>query len=164
MLCKADIYQLTAALSALLLGMLVYLFERPAESVYLFTLFPISPASHFNMFGLFGHWLPSLVHSYAFILLTVVAVGNHSKVIFYSCLFWMAIGWLFEWGQHPDIAIKLEANIQQWFPETPLLETTANYFQYGTFDPLDLLATFFGTVAAWATNQWSQNTASGNEV
>ena len=53
-----------------MLELWIYLFERPADSVYLFTVYPYSPDLHFSFFGVAGRWLPSLVHTYTFILLT----------------------------------------------------------------------------------------------
>lgn len=160
---KAETYQLVAALSALLLGLLVYLFERPAESVYLFTVFSSSPIQHFDVFGIIGQWLPSLVHTYAFILLTVIAVGNGPRIIFASSLFWMGIGWLFEWGQHPAVSVLLVKHIPEWFSSIPLLQNSANYFQYGAFDPMDLLATLAGVLAAIKTYQLTQPKEYGHE-
>lgn len=162
--CKAEIYQLTAALSALLVGLMVYLFERPAESVYLFAVLSYSPIQHYDLFGVIGQWLPSIVHTYAFILLSVIAVGNGPRIILRSSFFWVGIGWLFEFGQHPTISTKLATYIPEWFSWIPLLENGANYFQYGTFDPLDLLATLAGAFAAWTTYQMTRQKGCSNET
>lgn len=164
MRCKAEIYQLAAALSAILVGLMVYLFERPAESIYFFALVSYSTIPNYGLLGVIGQWLPSLVHTYAFILLTVITVGNGSRVIFISSLFWMGIGWLFEVGQHPTISAQLIKNIPEWFSGIPLLENIANYFQYGTFDPLDLLATLAGAVAAGKTYQITRQRSCSHET
>ena len=161
---KAETYQLIAALSALLLGLLVYLFERPAESVYMFAVFSYSATHHFDLFGIIGQWLPSFVHTYAFILLTVIVVGNGPRIIFISSLFWVGIGSLFEWGQHPTVSAQLVKHIPDWFSGIPLLENSVNYFQFGTFDPMDLLATLAGALAAYKTYQLTQNKESSYEA
>jgi hypothetical protein len=161
---KVEAYQLAAALSALLLGLLVYLFERPAESVYLFSIFSYSSTQHYDLFGIIGQWLPSIVHTYAFTLLTVIAVGNGRRIILTSSIFWVGIGWLFEWGQHPTVSAQLVKHIPEWFSGIPLLENSANYFQYGTFDPVDLLASLAGALAAWVTYQLTQNSECGHET
>jgi hypothetical protein len=149
--CKANIFQLAAALSALVLGLLVYLFSRSAESIYLFTAFSVFPTQQYDLFGVIGYWLPSFLHTYAFILLTVISIGNGPRIIITCSLFWVAIGCLFELGQHPTVSTLLVKYFPEWFSGIPLLENSANYFQYGTFDPLDLLATLTGALAAWAT-------------
>ncbi|PSW00648.1 hypothetical protein [Photobacterium lipolyticum] len=51
--CKAKTYQLAAALSALLGGLMVYLLERPAESIYLFALFSYSYSPDYDLLGAF---------------------------------------------------------------------------------------------------------------
>lgn len=162
--CKAEIYQLAAALSALLGGLILYLFARPAESIYLFALFSYSHFPDYNLLGVFGQWLPSLVHTYAFILLTVIAVGNGPRIIFISSLFWVGVSWIFELGQHPAISARLMKHIPPWFSEIPFLENSANYFQRGTFDPLDLFATLIGAFAAWLTYQITRRRSHNDET
>ena len=156
MLYKTEIQQFLAALSALVLGLWIYLFERPADSVYLFTVYSYSPDLHFSVFGVVGQWLPSLVHTYAFILLTALAVGSNTRIIVTSAMFWVLIGWLFELGQYPSISVELVEHIPAWFSRIPLLENVGDYFQYGTFDPMDLLATLVGALAAYTTYQLIQ--------
>ena len=153
---KAQICLSLAALSALVLGLCVYLFERPADSVYLFTVFSFSPAHHFSFSGFIGQWLPSLVHTYAFILLTALAVGINTRVVLASATFWLLISWLFELGQYPSFASEIVEHLPVWFSSIPLLENVSGYFRYGTFDPMDLFATLAGAVAAYTTWQLIQ--------
>lgn len=153
---KAQICLSLAALSALIVGFCIYLFERQADSVYLFTVFSFSPAHQFSFSGVIGQWLPSLVHTYAFILLTALAVGINTRVMLASAMFWLLTGWLFELGQYPSIAAELVEHIPAWFSGIPLLENVGAYFQHGTFDPMDLLATLVGAVAAYTTWQLIQ--------
>jgi hypothetical protein len=155
--CKATILQSAAALFALLVGLLFYILSRPADSVYLFTLFSYSPTHYSNLFGVVGEWLPSFIHTYAFILLTVLVVGSGPRVIIISSLFWVGIGWLFEWGQHTVVSVHLVTHMPEWFSTIPVLENSANYFLYGTFDPLDLAAVVVGALAAWLTHRLAQN-------
>jgi len=161
---KAQICLSLAALSALVLGLCIYLFERPADSVYLFTVFSFSPAHHFSLFGAIGQWLPSLVHTYAFILLTALAVGINTRVVLASAMFWLLIGWLFELGQNTSISIDLVEHLPVWFSSIPILENVGAYFQHGTYDPMDLLATLAGAVAAYATWQLMQKTGKDHET
>ncbi|MDH5527020.1 MAG: hypothetical protein OEY97_06880 [Nitrospirota bacterium] len=103
---------LTAGSAALLLGALVYLSARAPGS---------SPAALGWLPPLSSFWtpllgqFPSLLHAFAFTLLTTVLLGTR-RVIF-SALLWAGIDAAFEIAQHPVIGGV-----------------------GGTFDPLDLLA------------------------
>ena len=163
MLCKANILQFAAASVALLLGLLVYLLSRSAESVYLFSAFSYIPAQHYDFLGTIDLWLPSLIHTYAFILLTVIAIGNYPQAIRISSFFWVASGWFFELGQHPTASLLFVKYIPDWFYGIPVLENSANYFMHGTFDHFDLIATFIGALAAWATYRLIENNGHDNE-
>ena len=164
MLCKANMFQLAAALFALLLGLLFYLLSRPADSIYLFTVFSYAPSQSFDFSGLIGQWIPSFIHTYAFILLTVIAIGNSPRVILVSSIFWVVVGWLFELGQHPSNSILIVEYIPEWFSGILILENTASYFLHGSFDTLDLLATVAGALAAWATYQITRQKECSHET
>ena len=163
MLTKAETYRLTAAFSSLAVGCSVYLFDRP-KSIYLFSAFPYLSPKHYGLFGTIGQWLPSAVHTYAFILLTVVSLGNSRRIVVNSSIFWLVAGWLFECGQYPAVATRLVNHIPGWFAGVPLLEDLTSYFRHGTFDPMDLFATLVGALAAWATCQLTINVERGHEA
>lgn len=148
---RAEKIQLFAALLALITGLLVYLSGRPPAHVYLFGGFSVDAIQNTLAIGATGQWLPSFIHPYLFILLTALAIGPGTGVLLANCLFWSSMGWLFELGQHPALSASLAARIPEWFSTIPLLENSSNFFVHGTFDPLDLVATAAGTLAAWAT-------------
>lgn len=138
------------ALTALGVGILVYLLDRSPEHVYF-----LSPAaswmpSHEAWLGPLGGWLPDFVHVYAFALLTA-AVVPQPKAVLPICAFWLVVDVLFELGQYPPFAGQIAGAIPTWFQEVPILDNTAAYFLQGVFDPWDLLAIFLGTLAAYLT-------------
>lgn len=143
-------------LAALVLGALVYVLDRPAQSFLSqgLSLAALTP----NVFGVVGHTLPTLVHVFGFCLLTAALLAGGKKTALAVCLGWFLVEAAFELGQHPALAPALPALIPSWFGDLPILNTTGSYFIYGTFDPLDLLAIAFGALAAYVviqrTSRW----------
>ena len=146
---KSRIYQTLAAISALIVGLSIYLFDRQPETVYF-----ISNRFSFDgdtkpIFGIIGNYLPAFLHVYAFILLTAVVFAQSHRHILIICVGWLAVDSLFEIGQINLIAEAITVHIPGWFAGIPFLENTANYFLLGTFDTLDLLSIAAGTLAAY---------------
>jgi len=135
------------ALATLVLGVFVYILDRPAATVYLLP-HALSFAGHHRWFGSLGGHLPEFIHVYAFILLTM-ALG--SARVATACAFWWTVDTLFEIGQHPAIAPHIAAWLPGWFHNLPILDNTASYFLHGTFDPGDLVAIALGTIVAYLT-------------
>ena len=143
--------QLVAAAIALAVGVAVYLLDRNPGSVYFMTHWMVPDERVGTSFGAIGNYLPTFVHVYAFILLTVVftaATRAHALAI---CLFWLAIDSLFEFAQMPVIAQRIAGSISGWFGGIPFLENTSAYFLAGTFDLLDLCSIAAGALAAYVT-------------
>ena len=139
-----------AAGSALAIGILVYLFDRRADVYFL----PEALSASNNLpalFGILGHSLPSLLHVYAFILLTAACLPRGRAWALAACLSWFAIECLFEAGQHPRLRNLVVSRIPEWFDGVPLLEASRNYFLNGIYDPLDIAASAAGAAAAWLT-------------
>jgi hypothetical protein len=136
--------------ATLLLGLLVYLMDRPADQVYFLWRSGLSASSSGLLPGLLGRAgksLPALLHVLALILLTAGVLGARRR----GCLA-IAVGWLltdaaFEIGQ--GYGGGLSAHIPGWFQGIPLLEAVGGFFRYGTFDPLDLAATGLGAVVGY---------------
>lgn len=141
-------------LLALVIGCLVYLFDRVPESVYLLgAAFPHWQDGQ-NVFGFIGNHLPSFTHVFGFILLTSAILAGGRKTTLIISMAWCGIDMLFEGGQHPDAAAWLAPRVPDWFKPIPFLENTGPYFTQGTFDVLDLLAITLGTVAAYLMIRW----------
>jgi hypothetical protein len=143
--------QTAAAVTALLIGVFVYLLDRQAESVYFMSSWMALGDSMSPFFGTIGDQLPTFVHVYAFILLTMVVASPSRGYVLYICLFWLVLESLFELAQITVIAHWITSHIPEWFSGIPLLENTAAYFLGGTFDVVDLCSIAAGTLAAYLT-------------
>jgi hypothetical protein len=136
-----------AALSPLLLamGLLIYLTARPPGSAA-----ALPPEWHRpSVTAVYllreAGWLPSLLHPWAFGLLSA-AVATSRPWQLGACIAWGGANLLFEVGQHPALAEPLTQAFGAWPPATAL----TRYFASGAFDPADLAAAAAGTVAACA--------------
>ena len=122
---------LLAALAgwALTLGGLVYLTQR-------------------HGFGAAGAWLPSLVHPFAFGLLTALALPATWRQA--GCAAWGAVNGVFELGQHPSVGAPLAEALQAGLGGSAPVSLLADYFVLGSFDGRDLAAAVLGALAAAA--------------
>lgn len=139
------------AISALCIGVLVYMFDRHTESIYFLPDWLSFKSTTGSFFGAIGNYLPTFIHVYAFILLTTaVAVPSITSIV-PVCLSWFALDSLLEVAQFGSIARWIATHTPDWFTGIPLLENTASYFMLGTFDVLDLVSIAAGTLAAYIT-------------
>jgi hypothetical protein len=139
------------ATGALSVGVLVYVLDRQAEFVYFLPAWLSLHTQAGSIFGSIGDYLPTFIHVYAFILLTViVAVPVITKLI-PVCLAWFTLDTLFELAQIDAIARWIAMHTPSWFNGIPFLENTADYFLMGTFHVFDLASIAMGTLAAYLT-------------
>lgn len=139
-------------LTALLLGTLVYLIDRPPGETALpdsLNLYGHVP----TLFGAVGQNLPAFAHVFAFSLATAALLGNGRYVALGASATWFIVNLAFELGQHPAIAPGLVQLIPARFENIPILARTQGYFLYGTFDLLDLLFIALGALAAYLVMQ-----------
>ena len=142
---------LTLAVSALCVGVLVYVFDRQAEFVYFLPSWMSLYCEQCGFFGNIGNYLPTFIHVYVFILLTaVIAVPCIARLI-PVCLLWLVIDSIFEIAQLNLIAKWIGSHTPTWFNNIPFLENTTSYFLLGTFDVLDLVSITIGAIAAYLT-------------
>jgi hypothetical protein len=95
---------------------------------------------------------PAFIHVFAMTLLMAALLRPRDAAPQFAtaglAAGWVVVNWLFELGQHrniaPVIAARLDAACGPW----RVCAATANYFTYGTFDVLDLLAAALGGIAA----------------
>jgi len=136
-------------LAALSIGLMVYLSDRAPDSAFLLQVIggksPFSEASH--LFGPISGQLPAFLHVFAFALLTTGVLGCGTRGALFVCLFWLIVDVLFEVGQVAGNPVV--GNHSGAFNTTFGSEVVGNFFRFGTFDPLDLLAMALGAVAAW---------------
>lgn len=139
------------ALGALGIGVLVYVFDRQPEFVYFLPAWLSLHDITSGIFGSIGNYLPTFLHVYVFILLTVIiAVPSLAKLV-PVCLAWFTLDTLFEVAQLNPIAHWIGTHTPGWFNDIPFLENTAKYFIIGTFDTLDLLSIAIGAFTAYLT-------------
>ena len=154
---RSTVIQGATAIGALADGVLVYLLDRQPTSVYFIPDW-VALANNLNpIFGEIGHYLPTFIHVYVFILLTTIIVAPSSAWIISICAAWFVVDSLFELAQFTPIDQWIAGNVPDWFTGIPFLENTSAYFIAGTFDVLDLLSIAAGTAAAYLTIRITQN-------
>lgn len=139
------------AFGALSIGVLVYVLDRQAEFVYFLPGWLSLHTQVGSVFGSIGDYLPTFIHVYVFILLTVIVAVPAIIRLIPVCLAWFTLDTLFEIAQLNPIAQWIGSHTPGWFSGVPFLENTADYFLMGTFDTLDLLSIAIGTLAAYLT-------------
>ncbi len=152
---KPEWVQFYAAAGVLTAGVLVYLLDRPSNSLYFvpdsWSISDRTPA----IFGAIGRYLPTFAHTFAFILLTTAVMAPTRKAALGICAAWLSVESLFELAQSDAISANIARNVPAWFSDWPLLDNVAVYFVNGRFDPLDLVSIAVATGAAYLTMLYS---------
>jgi hypothetical protein len=139
--------ELLVGTMVLLLGVLVYVLDRPADAAPFFG--PISVDHVFpGAFGPIGQSLPTFAHTFSFSVLTAVWFGGQRRICIAPCLAWFAIDTVLEVGQYPAVAERLVHFIPGWFDRLPILSQANGYFLAGIFDPWDLFSIAAGAISA----------------
>ena len=142
--------QVFVGLTALLLGSLVYLVDRPPDQTYFIYISGLNISLYNtlpNIFGAIGNSLPAFIHVFAFILITAGLLGCRKKGSLIICLSWLLVDGAFELGQ--KFNTWSSSAIPGWFTGIPFLENTESYFLKGTFDFVDIVAIALGSVTAY---------------
>ncbi len=139
---------------SLALGVLVYALDRSGTTYFLPSW--LSRDAGPAVFGQLGRHLPTFVHPFAFVLITVAVLRPPPRLLPAICMTWFAIEFAFELGQLASFGEHIAAAVPEWFEDTPLLGATSNYFSRGTFDPLDVLAIGLGVVGAYCVVRQSK--------
>ncbi|MCK4588150.1 MAG: hypothetical protein KAU29_12435 [Gammaproteobacteria bacterium] len=156
---QPEVLQITAAIGALCIGVLVYVLDRQVEYIYFLPGWLSLESQIGGFFGSIGNYLPTFIHVYALILLTAaVAVPSITKLI-PVCLAWFTLDSLFEVAQLNPIAQWIGNHTPIWFSGIPFLDNTADYFLMGTFDVFDLLSIATGALVAYLTIVFSTRRA-----
>lgn len=148
---KPGVVQVIAAVVALLLGVMIYLSSRDPQQVYFLRYIPFLQQGESHGPSLISDFFPSLLHTYAFILLTVAVLAASLAQTRIICLFWVFIECLFEAGQHETVANQISGQLKVWLADIPLLQYAQEYFVNGTFDVLDMIAITLGAGSAYIT-------------
>lgn len=143
-------FQIQIGLLVLLIGVFVYLADRPPGDTYFVSRSPfgISLYQVFpGFFGSIGRNLPAFAHAFAFIVITAGWMACDKKGYGIIALGWFLVDGAFEIGQrHGTIVMEY---VPGWFNGIPFLENTQNFFRRGTFDWMDLLAVLAGSISAY---------------
>jgi hypothetical protein len=135
------------ALLALAIGVVVYLYDRGGTAYFVPAW--LTRDAPLPIFGAVGKHLPTFVHTFAFIVITAVALWPWPRLLPAICAAWVAIECAFEFGQAQPLGERLAAATPWWFDGVPFLEAAPTYFTSGTFDWLDVLAIGLGAMSAY---------------
>ena len=135
----------------LVVGAVVYLLDRGADNVYFLPGSLATGGDRPGVFGALGLWLPSFLHTFAFILMGAAVLAPLLRRPWLPCLVWSAVEVLLEIGQHDPMARGLALLVPDFFESLPVLEATKSYFLLGAFDYGDLVAIALGATAAYVT-------------
>ena len=135
--------QVGAAGLALVLGGLVYALDRGGLPQA-----QLAGAMAAPWFGAVGGWLPSLVHPFAFSLITAALRAPGAPPAYAACAAWGLVNVAFELGQHPRVGPALAARLESAFGPSGVAGALADYFSHGRFDSADLAAAVAGAAAA----------------
>jgi hypothetical protein len=141
--------QVIIGMISLVLGLFVYVIDRPPDQTYFIykagmdiSLYGTLP----RIFGQIGNSLPSFLHVFSFTLITAGILSCTKRGYLLICLSWFLVDCTFEFGQkYKALAVRV---IPELFDRLPFLENNRKYFLSGRFDPYDLAAIVFGSVAA----------------
>ena len=157
--------QITIGIIVLLIGVTVYVCDRPPDQIYFLNKAGVSSSvlpSASARFGVLGNWLPSFVHTLAFILITAGIIAKTRKRYLAICLCWLIVDWVLELGQRYDsLATRLTPG---WLTGIPFFENTANYFRQGTFDWWDMAFNLAGAIAGYFILVLSQTRGQNTET
>lgn len=131
----------------LVAGVVVYALDRGA-TVHFLADWPFEALAP-GLLGPLGDHLPTLLHPLVFILITAAVLRPWPRTLPAICAAWFTIECLFELGQMTPFDARIAAIISPWLDSAPIVQITADYFTFGTFDPLDILSIAIGTVIAY---------------
>ena len=146
--------QVSVGVLVLLLGSLVYVLDRPPESVPFFDTINFSHLVP-NFFFPLGGNLPAFAHAFAFSLLTAAWLGGRRHHALYACGFWFSVDCLFELGQHPVLAPQFSQLFPDHFDAISILKHVEMYFVFGRFDNWDLVSIALGASTAYLFVLWT---------
>ncbi|HET9024648.1 MAG TPA: hypothetical protein VFN64_08750 [Burkholderiaceae bacterium] len=151
-----------AAACALALGVLVYLTDRdPAHA----SLVPAVPVlAGLQLFGAAGAWLPSLLHPFAFALLTAALQPPNASPAYWACALWWAIDVAFETSQARPIGDALGPVLRHLPSPTEWTAAVGRYVAFGSYDFADVLATTAGACAAAVVLRFIQTRESSRDT
>ena len=150
-----DVIRIALGISGLGLGTMIYLLDRPAELVYFMPDNHTFFTGYMTVFGGLGQHLPTFLHPFSFSLITAGILACRSTLCTALIgLSWFVIDLVFELGQAASASATLIEYIPAWFDQIIVLENTANYLHYGTYDPKDVISIAIGSLVAFLINHY----------
>jgi hypothetical protein len=145
---QPELFVATVGFVALTLGILVYLFDRPATAVYFVPDSWRLAATPHLLFGVLGNYLPAFMHALAFSLFINAIAGR--RYVGLMCASWFMAEVSFEVAQTDSVAFRIADILPDWFARLPILENISSHFLTGRFDVMDVLFLMFGCATAYA--------------
>lgn len=139
---------LSSILLALLVGTLVYIFDRDWASTRFLAPLADWQGDQSALFGALGQVLPSFCHAYAFALLLILMLGRSRYARQLGAAAWFAIAAGLELLQAERLQILLPEPTALPADST-LVNSIYTYLADGHFDPGDLLAAGLGCLVAF---------------
>lgn len=144
---RSQFYMAAIGVGALALGMMVYVFDRPADAVYFvpdtWTVAATTPV----LFGKLGQFLPAFLHALAFALFCSAIAGR--RYLGVICAGWLTAETCFEIAQSDTVAALIAARVPGWFAQAPILENVSSHFLTGRFDGIDVVFVACGCATAF---------------
>lgn len=137
------------AMLALVAGTSVYVLDRTPGSAWLLPA-AWQAAAPTGWFGSVGLWLPSLVHAFAFSVLTACLLPRRRAAAAGACAAWACVDTLAECAQHPAWSAPVAAALERAFDGSRIAAQTGQYFVRGSFDIADVIAGLAGSALAFA--------------
>lgn len=138
----APIMQVALAVIALFFGVFVYLLDNQPERIFFIPQWLANTVKGDSLIGQLDSYLPTFVHVYAFVLLTmaiVFPIQQYRRYLVPVCAFWFSIDSLLEITQLNVVASQLP----HWFDGVLFLKST--------FDVMDFVSIGLGALAAFYT-------------
>lgn len=141
---KINKIQILIGFLTLFIGLLIYILDRhfipilsiPVE-IELFNK-PVKLLS--TILG----FVPSLIHTFSFSLITAGLIGGGKKVYFFTCLGWTSINLFFEIFQTPALSSWFHKSFGVFSEKSIIVRYLDFYFYNGIFDILDIISIFIG--------------------
>ena len=153
---RTEILLIWIASVALSIGIVFYMTGRPAGTLccvpaWLYTEHPVVLGG-----GILYGQLPTFIHVYAFILLSVAIAMPWPALVKPICFFWLLFESVFEVGQHEVVSTVIVGLLNNGTTESLFPGYIANYFKNGRFDYFDLLSIVVGALCAYFTIRFAQ--------
>ena len=144
---KVDRIRILIGSGALVLGALIYVFDRPPGSIVFVTELISAYSATRSLFGGMGEYSPTLLHVVAFSLVTVGVLQDRGKPLI--PLVWCAINIAFEFGQWIGSEFYSPASLAH-LGSSSGKSIFLTYFVAGVFDWLDIFAAFLGAIVSFS--------------